>query len=483
MIALASTPTYDPTVFVGGISTTELRRLTDEDAGTPLVSRAVAGPVRARVDVQAVLGVGRGHERPGAAVRQVQLPGLAAGRQPGASDNFEGRGIAGSIDLRIALAKSCDTIFYGFAQTDWYADEAPDRRGQKPAEDAAADGPGVRVRLADRASTCRPASRPPAGSSTGRSRRPAGTPTRRTYCADAKRGYPDVTDPARRGFLTRLAAGELHRRLAVPGRRRGRPVHRPGRDHGQPAAAGGGVLGAGQRRHVCRAAAGPGRRSTRTARWSGRSSPSARQGAGRASRCCDYIQSSLAFTPANGASGAVAFAGFPLDKVLVGGKTGTGGGVRQAGHLLVRVLGAGRHARPEYVVVAMIEQAGLGAQAAAPVARAIYEGIYGLTGKKAALPGGPRRPGCRACPTGSRSTRRDGRPRRHSGADRRQCADRRRDAGASARRRGAARRGYSIRRAVRRERTGAAAARAGPAVAAGWSVGGSGTAPGGRSTG
>ena len=44
----------------------------------------------------------------------------------------------------------------------------------------------------------------------------------------------------------------------------------------------------------------------------------------------------------------------------------------------------------KYVVVAMIEQAGLGAQAAAPVARAIYEGIYGLTGaKKAAFPNGP----------------------------------------------------------------------------------------------
>ena len=37
----------------------------------------------------------------------------------------------------------------------------------------------------------------------------------------------------------------------------------------------------------------------------------------------DYIRGSLAFTPANGASGSVAFAGFPLDRVLVGGKTGT----------------------------------------------------------------------------------------------------------------------------------------------------------------
>jgi penicillin-binding protein 2 len=101
----------------------------------------------------------------------------------------------------------------------------------------------------------------------------------------------------------------------------------------------------------------------------------------------DYIKSSLAFTPANGASGSVAFAGFPLDKVLVGGKTGT-----------AEVFGkqdtswfaswAPADGPAKYVVVAMIEQAGLGAQAAAPVARAIYEGIYGLDGKKAALPRG-----------------------------------------------------------------------------------------------
>ena len=48
--------------------------------------------------------------------------------------NFEGRGIAGSIDLRIALAKSCDTIFYGFAQADWYDDEGRIDGGQKPQE-------------------------------------------------------------------------------------------------------------------------------------------------------------------------------------------------------------------------------------------------------------------------------------------------------------------------------------------------------------
>jgi penicillin-binding protein 2 len=98
--------------------------------------------------------------------------------------------------------------------------------------------------------------------------------------------------------------------------------------------------------------------------------------------------SSLAFTAANGASGSVAFGGFPLDKVLVGGKTGTAEVFgKQDTSWFASWAPADKPAR--YVVVAMIEQAGLGAQAAAPVARAIYEGIYGLAGKKAALPKGP----------------------------------------------------------------------------------------------
>jgi penicillin-binding protein 2 len=101
------------------------------------------------------------------------------------------------------------------------------------------------------------------------------------------------------------------------------------------------------------------------------------------------IKSSLAFTPANGASGAVAFVnGFPLDKVLVGGKTGTAEVFgKQDTSWFASWAPADKPA--QYVVVAMIEQAGLGAQAAAPVTRAIYEGIYGLTGKKAVLPKGP----------------------------------------------------------------------------------------------
>ncbi len=38
--------------------------------------------------------------------------------------------------------------------------------------------------------------------------------------------------------------------------------------------------------------------------------------------------------------------------------------------------------KPQFVIVGMIEQAGLGSGAAAPMVRKIYDGIYGLTGAK-----------------------------------------------------------------------------------------------------
>jgi len=47
---------------------------------------------------------------------------------------------------------------------------------------------------------------------------------------------------------------------------------------------------------------------------------------------------------------------------------------------------------PKYVVVMMIPNSGFGADVSAPAVRQIWDGIYGLQGQKAALPGG-RLPG------------------------------------------------------------------------------------------
>jgi penicillin-binding protein 2 len=385
VIALATTPTYDPTVFVGGISKTELARLTDPNAGTPLVSRAVQG--------QFAPGSTFKLSSASAEVMSGRAPLSGTYTCPGSlqvgnatKNNFEGVGIAGNINLRIALAKSCDTIFYGFAQTDWYADEGRIDAHQKPAETlqrmARAYGFGSPPQLD------LPAGEQTSGRIVDRTfKKDRWDASKATYCADAKRGYPEVTDAARRSFLTRLAAencsdgwrfqvGDAANLAIGQGETTVSPLQLA---LAYSALVNGGTL---WEPRLGKAVVDPDGKLVRTI------TAKARGKVPVTAQVLDYIKSSLAFTAANGASGSVAFGGFPLDKVLVGGKTGTAEVFgKQDTSWFASWAPADKPA--QYVVVAMIEQAGLGAQAAAPVARAIYEGIYGLNGKKAAFPKGP----------------------------------------------------------------------------------------------
>ena len=83
----------------------------------------------------------------------------------------------------------------------------------------------------------------------------------------------------------------------------------------------------------------------------------------------------LASVPRAGTA-ASAFAGFPLDRYPVAGKTGTADLPPQAPFAwFASYAPAGA---PEYVVVVMVEQGGHGGESAAPVARAIYQKLFGL---------------------------------------------------------------------------------------------------------
>jgi penicillin-binding protein 2 len=75
------------------------------------------------------------------------------------------------------------------------------------------------------------------------------------------------------------------------------------------------------------------------------------------------------------------FQGFPLDIIPVAGKTGTAQvGARSEGRGDTSLFAAYFPANaPKYVVVVVVEEAGRGAQTAAPIARRVIEAINGLT--------------------------------------------------------------------------------------------------------
>jgi penicillin-binding protein 2 len=104
-----------------------------------------------------------------------------------------------------------------------------------------------------------------------------------------------------------------------------------------------------------------------------------------ASQTLAYIRSALAGVVTQGTA-AGAFSGFPLSKVCVAGKTGT---AQIMGKNATSVFASFAPCQdPKFVVIVMLPDSGYGADAAAPAVRQIWDGIYGLEGRKAALPGG-----------------------------------------------------------------------------------------------
>jgi penicillin-binding protein 2 len=98
-----------------------------------------------------------------------------------------------------------------------------------------------------------------------------------------------------------------------------------------------------------------------------------------------YMRSALAGVVTQGTA-AGAFSGFPLNQVCVAGKTGT---AEIMGKVATSVFASFAPCQnPQYVVIVMLPDSGYGADAAAPAVRQIWDGIYGLEKHPAALPGG-----------------------------------------------------------------------------------------------
>jgi penicillin-binding protein 2 len=96
-----------------------------------------------------------------------------------------------------------------------------------------------------------------------------------------------------------------------------------------------------------------------------------------------YIRNALAGVVTQGTA-AGAFGGFPLNTVCVAGKTGT---AQLFGKNATSVFASfAPCGNPKYVVLVMVPDSGYGADVAAPAVRQIWDGIYGLEGRKSAVP-------------------------------------------------------------------------------------------------
>ncbi len=381
IIAAASYPTYDPQLFVGGISTADYAKLTAPAANDPLLSRAIAGQyapgstfklITASSDVMhGEISLNGTYPCPGS----LSIDGRV-------KTNYDRESFAYPLSLRDALGYSCDTFFYAPAAAEYYADQARVAAGRSPAEYlqrmAAAYGvgtaPGVDLPAGEQAS----------GSFADRASRLARwTADKARYCADAAAGFPTVNPPTRRAYLTALAkenctdgwryrAGDNADMAIGQGETTMSPL--------QLAVAYSSLVNGGRifAPTLGRAVVDGAGRVVRTI------TPAVRNTVPVSQQVRNYIASSLSFSRGWAVSGAFAYLNSPY-RDLIGGKTGTaevfGHGdtswLATWGPVSTDARGA---VRARFVVVGIVEQAGTGATAAGPMLKRIWDGLLGVGG-------------------------------------------------------------------------------------------------------
>ncbi|MDX6239101.1 MAG: penicillin-binding protein 2 [Kribbellaceae bacterium] len=357
IVAMASSPSYDPGVWVGGISQRELDALYSPQAGMPLLSRPLQaqlapGSTFKPITTSAALANGYSTK-----TRLDCSPNFLVGNRK--FKNYESAS-HGMIGFDQALALSCDTFFYRIAYALWLREggNSGDINARDPlvamaksfglGRKTGIDLPGEAAgRIADRQWKkeyydaqkdyyCKLAGSPPAGTSTFLKQ------FSREFCVDGYR--------YRAGDAVNFAIGQGDTILT--------PLQLA---TVYSALSNGGVL---WQPHVALRVIAP----------NGKSKPIPGKIAARLpvpSSTLKYIDKALKQTTRTGTA-AWKFVGFPLDQVPVRAKTGT---AEVYGKQTTSWLAS---YTDRYAVVMMISQAGTGSGASGTAVRHIYEQLYNI---------------------------------------------------------------------------------------------------------
>lgn len=375
VLALGSYPDYDPRIWTGGISEREYRGLVDSDA---LLNNPIQGTYSPGSSFKPVTVVAM--ERVGYGLRdQYRCP--ATYRADGQRFDNHNTEDHGTMSLARALEVSCNTIFYRVADQLWKkggAERSSDSEIDPIAQAATDLGLGIRtgIDLPDEA----------AGTVASPAAKYALWDQQRSeWCSGAENGYPELakTKPEKAKYWQ-----ELDRENCSNGNvwRRGDAIN-AGIGQGSTA------ITPLQMAAAYAALAGDGRlRSPRIGRAlvsaDGVVAEIAPSEAGprvvnRKTR--RFLAAAMADVTVSGTA-SDAFAGFPLRKYPVAGKTGSA----QVEGKTEDTAWFGSFApadRPRYAIMVTVPEGGTGGGQAAPIARQIYEAIFGID-RAAVLPPG-----------------------------------------------------------------------------------------------
>jgi penicillin-binding protein 2 len=353
LLALASLPQYDPRRFVGGISRRDFARYAN-DPGNPLLSRAVQSvypPGSTWKPFTALAGLRSGIITPSTTYN---CPGsFTLGNYT--KRDWTPRG-HGTVALNDSLRLSCDVYYYNLGAQFGAEERAQEDRGEKVDEKMQATARGFGFGR-------QPDLDLPYGAEgtvpTREWRKRFWERNKKEYCAGSSAVYRDLCREGWRwqgGDNLNIAIGQGDLQVS--------PLQLA---LGYAAVANGGTV---YRPHVAEAVLDPvSGRAVRTV------APQVEGVARVPGGALAAVAQALATVPTGGTATS-AFAGFPLDHFPVAGKTGTADLPPKAPFAWFASFAPVNN--PQYAVVVMVEEGGHGGESAAPVARAIYQKLFGL---------------------------------------------------------------------------------------------------------
>ncbi len=372
VVAMASQPTYDPDVWVGGISSSELARLYSAKAGTPLLSRASQGQFAPGSTWKPVMTAGALTHGYTPDTRLACSSSFQVGNR--AFKNYES-GAYGMIGFDKALEVSCNTFFYRIGYDFWrrLGSDVSDVHAQDPlvaeakmfgfGKKTGIDLPGEAAgRIADR-----------------KWKRAYYESQKDYYCGVADDPPADASDFLRRfarefcveGFAYR--AGDAVNFAIGQGDTIVTPLQLA---RAYAAFVNGGVL---YEPRIGKAIVDPDGKVVK------RIPPKKQARVKVPASVLTYIDNALKGVTRQGTM-SWRMGGFPLDQVQVRSKTGSAEVYGKQSTSWVASYS------DDYVVVMMVSQGGTGSGTSGPAIRAIWEALYGIEGEqvrpvKAAIPG------------------------------------------------------------------------------------------------
>jgi penicillin-binding protein 2 len=368
VVAMAGAPTYDPNVWVGGISSKQLKRLYSAKADNPLLFRATQGQFAPGSTWKPVMTTGALNNGFSTSTRLDCSSGFQVGNRW--FKNYESASY-GMIGFDRALQISCDTFFYRVGYHFWqkYGTDEADVHAKDPLVKTAKlygfgkptgiDLPGeASGRIADRAW-----------------KHAYWKANKGYYCKIAKKPGNDFLHVFAREFCVEgyaYRAGDAVNYVIGQGDTLVTPLQSA---RAYAALANGGTL---YEPRVAKAIVGPDGKVIRTIK-------PAKVGRVKVSRkSLRYVDRALLGTAKTGTT-AWKFIDFPLDKVKIRSKTGSAEVHGKQSTSWVASYDK------NYVVIMMVTQAGTGSGTSGPAVRKIWESLYGVRGmkvdtSKAALP-------------------------------------------------------------------------------------------------